>query len=161
MEVDHSHHIDRGRPDRRRQLTILIAWCAAHVVLAALTAVLLARPEAYRTWQELSAQGSPADYSALLLTRFVWEIFVPVALALYSYFTLERLGTPPLYRLIWGLVVFTSALWKLLTFETYSPFWYLSLALWLGLLLTVINIHRLEPEYPKKEGPHGLSKNRP
>ncbi len=160
MEADHKQARDRRRPDRGRQLTVLIAWCAGQVVLATLTTLLLARPEAYRAWQEVSAQGGPGDYSALILTRFVWEILVPVALALYSYFTIEKLGTPPLYRLIWGLVVFTSALWKLLTFETYSPFWYLSLILWLGLFLTVINIHRLEPDGSKKEDLHGLSQNR-
>lgn len=150
----------RARYRHGRQLTVLLSLCAALVVVASLEAIILLGPVAYQVWQEMFPAGSPGDFAAFLLTRFFFDILVPVSLALYSYFTIRRLGTPASYRLIWGAVVLMSAIWKFLTFETASPAWYLTLLLWIGLFLVVINIRRLERGTTEREDAHELSKDR-
>lgn len=137
---------DKGGHRHSRQLTVLISFCAGLVLLASLEAVLLAEPDAFQLWQELFPQAASGDYPAFILTRFLFDILVPVALSLYTYFTIRTLGTPVTYRLIWGAVILLTAMWKFLTFETSSPVWYLTLLLWAGLFLVVINIHRLMQE---------------
>lgn len=138
-----------GADDRRqmaahkRPLTILLAWSAGHIVLASLEAILLAGPDGLALWQDLFPGTGSSDYTAFVLTRFLADILVPLSLSLYTYLTIHKLGTPPLYRMVWGAIVFLGAMWKFLTFETSSPFWYLSLILWTGLFLTVINIQHL------------------
>lgn len=129
-----------------RQLTALISFCAGLVVIASAEAVLLAQAQAFEIWTSWFPDAGGGEYSAWILTRFLSEILVPAALALYTYFTIRSLGTPPSYRFIWGALVFVAAMWKFLTFQTQSPIWYLTLLLWAGLFLTVINIHRLKQE---------------
>lgn len=133
----------RGREPYKRPLTVLLVWSAAQILLASLEALLLAGPQGYELWKQLVPEATAAQYSAFILTRFLTDILVPLTLSLYTYFTIHKLGTPPLYRLVWGSIVFLGAMWKCLTLETSSPFWYLSLILWAGLFLTVINIQRL------------------
>ena len=149
-----------GKQRHRRQLTVLIAFCAALIIIAALEAALLAGPEAFKIWQELFPETGAGDYSAFILTRFLLDVLVPVSLSLYTYFTIDKFGTPRTYRIVWGGVVLSSAMWKFLALETSSLIWYLVLALWAGLFLIVINIHRLKQEYEKKEGAHEVSNNR-
>lgn len=132
-----------------RPLTLLLSFCAALIILPALEALTLASPEGFSAWQTLVQEANPADYSSFILTRFLLDILVPATLALYTFLTVRKLGTPPLYRLIWGGLIFITAMWKFLTFETSSPLWYLTLALWAGLFLVVINFHRFPGEIAK------------
>ena len=134
----------------KRQLTVLIAWCAALVVIAAIEVALLIGPEGFQVWKELFPQATPGDYSAFVLTRFLFDLMVPVSLSLYTYFTIEKIGTPPVYRLIWGAVILIAVMWKLLRFDTSSPFWYTTIALMVGLFFTVINLHRLERTHEER-----------
>ena len=106
--------------------------------------VLFANPEGYRVWLELNPESTTAEYSAFILTRYLLDIFVPVALALYTYFSISRLGTPLTYRLIWGAIIAVTTGYKFLTYQTASAFWYLTLVLLVALFLVVINIHRFE-----------------
>ncbi len=129
-----------------RQLTPLLSLCAGLIVVSALEAVILSNPEAYQFWLSLYPQGNAAEYSALILARFLIDIIVPLSLALYSFFLLDKFGTPPLYRLIWGAIVFLAAVNKFLLLQSGSILWYLALLLWLMLFLTVINIHRLKEQ---------------
>lgn len=137
---------DKAGHRHSRQLTVLISLCSGLILLASLEATLLAGPDAFGLWRELFPQAGSSDYSAFILTRFLFDILVPVALSLYTYLTIRRMGTPATYRLIWGAVILITAMWKFLTFETSSPVWYLTLLLWAALFLVVINIHRLRQE---------------
>jgi hypothetical protein len=142
---------DEARKKRHnRQLTVLISLCAVLILVSTVEVVLFANPEGYRVWLELNPETTTAEYSAFILTRYLLDIFVPVALALYTYFTISRLGTPMTYRLIWGAIIAVTAGYKLFTFQTASPFWYLTLVLLAALFLVVINIHRLESVPMKK-----------
>ncbi|MGI6507691.1 MAG: hypothetical protein ACOX4A_04810 [Saccharofermentanales bacterium] len=127
-----------------RQLTVLISLCAALILVATVETVLFANPEGYRVWLELNPESTTAEYSAFILTRYLLDIFVPVALALYTYFSISRLGTPLTYRLIWGAIIAVTTGYKFLTYQTASAFWYLTLVLLVALFLVVINIHRFE-----------------
>ncbi len=127
-----------------RQLTILISLCAALIVVSTLETVMLANPEGFRIWHEFNPEATAADYSAFILTRYLLEVFMPVALALYTYFTVSHFGTPLTYRLIWGAIIAVSAVHKFLMFQTASAFWYMALVLLAALFLVVINIHRFE-----------------
>lgn len=138
--------LDEARRRHSRQLTVLISLCAGLVLLASLEAALLTGPDAFKLWQDLFPEAGSGDYSAFILTRFLLDILIPVSLSLYTYFTIRKMGTPPAYRLIWGAVILIAAMWKLLAFDTSSPAWYLTLLLWAGLFLVVINIHRLKRE---------------
>ena len=106
----------------------------------------MANPEAYKLWLSINPEGSASEYSSLVLAVFIVDILVPVSLALYTFFSIKKLGTPPLYRLIWGAIVFLAGIRRLLMFQIESLLWYLALALWLLLFLIVVNIHRLELE---------------
>lgn len=128
----------------RRQLTVLVSLCAALILVSTLEAVLLANPEGFRIWRELNPEETTAGYSAFILTRYFLDVFLPVALALYTYFTIARFGTPLTYRLIWGAIIAASAIYKFFSFQTASAFWYMALVLMAALFLVVINIHRLE-----------------
>ena len=66
----------------KRQLTVLIAWCAALVVIAAIEVALLIGPEGFQVWKELFPQATPGDYYAYVLTRFHLDLMVPVSLTL-------------------------------------------------------------------------------
>lgn len=151
--------MEEGIRDRRgvrhlrhkRQLTVLLSICAALVVIAALEAVLIAGPEAYDIWRNLFPDATAGDYSAFVLTRFLFDLIVPVSLSLYTFFTIDKFGTPPVYRFVWGAVILVALMWKLLSFDTSSPFWYTTIALMAGLFFTAINIHRLE-EHDKERG---------
>lgn len=136
----------KQRNKHRRQLTVLLALCAALIIVASLEALVLANPEAYKLWLSINPEGSASEYSSLVLAVFIVDILVPVSLALYTFFSIKKLGTPPLYRLIWGAIVFLAGIRRLLMFQIESLLWYLALALWLLLFLIVINIHRLELE---------------
>ncbi len=133
-----------------RQLTVLISFCAALILVATVETVMFANPEGYRTWLELNPETTTAEYSTFILTRYLIDIFVPVALALYTYFSIWRFGTPMTYRLIWGAIIALTGGYKFLTFQTASVFWYLTLVLLAALFLVVINIHRLESVPIKK-----------
>ncbi len=133
-----------------RQLTVLISLCAALILVSTVEVVMFANPEGYRVWLELNPETTTAEYSAFVLTRYLLDIFMPVALALYTYFSISRFGTPMTYRLIWGAIVVVTAGYKFLTFQTASVFWYLTLVLLGALFLVVINIHRLESVPVKK-----------
>ncbi len=130
----------------RRQLTVLLTLCAALIIVSSLEALILANPEAYQLWLSINPEATSAEYSSLVLAIFLVDILVPVSLALYTFLSIKRLGTPPLYRLIWGAIVFLAGIRRLLMFQTQSFLWYLALALWLLLFLMVVNIHRLELE---------------
>ena len=136
----------KQRNKHRRQLTVLLALCAALIIVASLEALVLANPEAYKLWLSINSEGSASEYSSLVLAVFIVDILVPVSLALYTFFSIKKLGTPPLYRLIWGAIVFLAGIRRLLMFQIESLLWYLALALWLLLFLIVVNIHRLELE---------------
>lgn len=136
----------KGEGKVKRQLTVLLVWTSALMVLASLEAVILSGPKAFSAWQALYPHEGADLYTSLILTRFLTDILVPLTLSLYTYFTIQKLGTPPFYRLVWGTIVFLGLMWKALSLEWTSPFWYLSLLLWSGLLLTLINIHRLGRE---------------
>ncbi len=135
---------DRNR--HKRQLTVLLSFCAALIVVATLEALIMANPEAYRFWLTLYREGNTADYSSIVLSLFLLDIVIPVSLSLYTFISIKKLGTPPLYRLIWGAIVFLAGVRRLLMFQTQSILWYLALVLWAILFLVVINIHRLEAE---------------
>lgn len=91
------------RNKHKRQLTVLLSFCAALIVLATLEALILANPEAYQFWLTLYPEGNTADYSSIVLSLFLVDIVIPVSLSLYTFISIKKLGTPPLYRLIWGL----------------------------------------------------------
>jgi hypothetical protein len=135
---------EASKKRHNRQLTILISLCAALIIVSTVEIAMLANPEGYRVWLEFNPGTTPADYSAFMLTRYLLDIFVPVALALYTYFSISRLGTPMTYRLIWGAIVALTTGYKLLAFQTASVFWYVTLVLLAALFLVVINIHRFE-----------------
>lgn len=145
-ETDMKREGEQAQPALGRPVTLLISLCAVLITLSALDALFLASPDGFLAWQTLYPQTVAADYSAFLLTRFLLDILVPAALALYTFLTIRKLGIPSLYRLVWGALIFVAAMWKILALETSSPLWYLSLALWLGLFLIVINLHRFEGE---------------
>ena len=144
------------RNKHRRQLTVLLSSCAALIVAATLETLILANPEAYQAWLTLYPEGNTADYSSIVLSLFLVNIVVPVSLSLYTFFSIKKLGTPPLYRLIWGAIVVLAGVRRLLMFQTQSILWYLTLALWAILFLVVINIHRLET-VPTGDGARHLS----
>ncbi|MDD2427130.1 MAG: hypothetical protein PHR78_03245 [Eubacteriales bacterium] len=136
----------RNKQKHKRQLTVLLSLCAALIVVAAVEAVILANPEAYQFWLTLYPEGGTAEYSSIVLSIFLVDIVVPAGLALYTFFSINKLGTPPMYRLIWGAIVFLAGIRRLLRFQTESILWYLALALWAVLFLVVINIHRMQLE---------------
>lgn len=127
-----------------RQLTVLVSFCAALIVVSTLETVMFANPEGYRVWLEINPEATTAEYSAFVLTRYLLDIFLPVALALYTYFAISRLGTPLTYRLVWGAIIVVAIVYKFITFQTASVFWYLTLVLLAALFFVVINIHRFE-----------------
>ncbi|MBP6137062.1 MAG: hypothetical protein KA485_00950 [Clostridia bacterium] len=150
MREERLLHRKEGEKRHNRQLTVLISFCAALIIVATVETALFANPEGYLAWLEINPETTTAEYSAFILTRYLLDIFVPVALALYTYFSIRRLGTPTTYRLIWGAIIAVTAGYKFLTFQTASVFWYLTLVLLAALFLVVINIHRLESVPMKK-----------
>ena len=127
MREERLLHRKEGEKRHNRQLTVLISFCAALIIVATVETALFANPEGYLAWLEINPETTTAEYSAFILTRYLLDIFVPVALALYTYFSIRRLGTPTTYRLIWGDYRGDGRL-SPLTFQT-VVFWYLTLVL--------------------------------
>ncbi|NLZ67170.1 MAG: hypothetical protein GX910_05960 [Clostridiaceae bacterium] len=138
-------HLRKKRIERHgRQLTVMVTLCAFIVVVSTLEVLMLANAEGFRIWKMLNPEGTAAEYSAMLLVSYLVDILIPAGIAIYTYFSIARLGTPRTYRLVWGAIVFLATARKVLTMRTQSVFWYVSLLFWGILFLVVINIHRLE-----------------
>ena len=125
---------------------MLVSPCAFIVIVATLEVLRFANAEGFCVWKMLNPEGTAAEYSAMLLISYLVDILIPAGLAIYTYFSIARLGTPRTYRLVWGTIIFLATVRKVLTMRTQSVFWYVSLLFWGALFLVVINIHRLEKD---------------
>lgn len=140
-------HLRKKRIERHsRQLTVLVSLCAFIVIVATLEVLRFANAEGFRIWKMLNPEGTASEYSAMLLISYLVDILIPAGLAIYTYFSIARLGTPRTYRLVWGAIIFLATVRKVLTMRTQSVFWYVVLLFWVALFLVVINIHRLEKD---------------
>ncbi|NMA17560.1 MAG: hypothetical protein GX939_02170 [Clostridiaceae bacterium] len=140
-------HLRKKRIERHgRQLTVLVSLCAFIVIVATLEVLRFANAEGFHVWKMLNPEGTAAEYSAMLLISYLVDILIPAGLAIYTYFSIARLGTPRTYRLVWGAIILLAIVRKVLTMRTQSVFWYVSLLFWGALFLVVISIHRLEKD---------------
>ena len=129
----------------RRKLLIILSLCSAIIFLSALETLLFVKSEeSFVIYQKWMPGANFKDFLNSAILRFVFSLMTPVALSLYSYFTFEKMGTPKLFRIVWGLMVFMALALKVLERNFYSLFFDFILILYMILFFVVINVHRIE-----------------
>ncbi|MDI9471968.1 MAG: hypothetical protein GX260_02220 [Tissierellia bacterium] len=128
----------------RRAMIILLLLCAALVMLLSLEVLFLVKDaDFYSNFQARQSGATFSDYLNARLFMYFIQIVPIMSVALYTFFLAQRMGTPPAYRLIWGLLLGASALLRLLQTTLMMPVSLGILAVYIALILVVINIHRL------------------
>lgn len=129
----------------RRKLLIILSLCSAIIFLSALETLLFVKSEeSFVIYQKWMPGANFKDFLNSAILRFVFSLMTPVALSFYSYFTFEKMGTPKLFRIVWGLMVFMALALKALERNFYSLFFDFILILYMILFFVVINVHRIE-----------------
>lgn len=134
----------------RKALILLLSLCGLIILLLSLETLFFTKDTIFfeRFASELP-QVDHSDYISAMLYTYLVSIFPVASVALYTFFLGPKLGTPPLYRMIWGLLIAGAGALRLPMTSLDNPLSILLLILYIALLLVVINIHRFE-----KEGEH-------
>lgn len=127
----------------RRALIILLILCAAIIFLLSLEVLFLVKDaDHFEDFHRQVPEATFSDYLNARLFNYIVSLVPVLSLALYTYFLAQRFGTPPLYRLIWGLLLGAAAVLRAVQTNLRMPLSIILLALYIACTLVVINIHR-------------------
>jgi|LSQX01.1.fsa_nt_gb hypothetical protein len=127
----------------RRALIILLILCAAIIFLLSLEVLFFVKDaDHFEDFQRQVPEATFSDYLNARLFNYIVSLVPVLSLALYTYFLAQRFGTPPLYRLIWGLLLGAAAVLRAVQTNLRMPLSIILLALYIACTLVVINIHR-------------------
>lgn len=79
-------------------------------------------------------------YITASLSYFIFKIVIPAALAIHSYFAYVKLQINKLFIFIWSVLVLGGMAQVLVEWNYYSLFYYINLAGYFVLALTVISL---------------------
>lgn len=130
----------------RQKATLALLLTAGFVFVLCLETIMLAKDrQLFGAWQAMAGEGAQlVDYIGALLVRLLITLAFPVTYAIYV-FVAQRRGTMPWFaKVAWGLFLAYTALMKVLEGQTGNAFWYVSVALAIGMLLVHLQIDRLE-----------------
>ncbi len=127
----------------RKGLMILLILCAAIVFLLSLEVLVLTKDaDIFREFEQQLPEATFSDYLNARIFTYIIQVVPVLSVALYTFFLGKRFGTPPMYRLIWGLLLGGAAMLRALQTNLRTPLSLLLLILYIALILVVINIHR-------------------
>lgn len=109
------------------------------IILSSLEALINAKSlEAFKIYQEVFPEHNIQDYLSFIVLNYIFNIFEPIVLSLFLYFTRNRLKPNKLYGIVFGGMIGIKLLNKFLTFNIGSIFYYILLALYILLLISTV-----------------------
>lgn len=134
----------------KKQLYIILA-AAALVIFASSLDVLMRVKDAslFEAWKEsaiafgtFSSENPPIlnDYVGVELFRYLFKIAIPVGFALLTFLTYQKLTLTKIYIFIWSVLLVGGLAYTFFELNYYSVFYYLVIAGYLILILTVLSL---------------------
>jgi len=134
----------------KKQLYIILA-AAALVIFASSLDVLMRVKDAsiFEAWKEsaiafgtFTSENPPTlnDYVGVELFRYLFKIAIPVGFELLTFLTYQKLTLTKIYIFIWSVLLVGGLAYTFFELNFYSVFYYLVIAGYLILILTVLSL---------------------
>lgn len=135
----------------KNKIYLLLVACAVVIFAASMEVLFLVKDsEMYALWartmREIQpdqpiAQFSFDHYVASNLFQYFLRILTPMVFGIHSYFAYLKLGINNLFVFIWAVLLAGGAAYALIGANVYSVFFYLIMAGYLILFITVLSLH--------------------
>ena len=114
-------------------ITILI------VLVASSEAFIMAKSkELMEMYLNISKDKTPNDYLSLVMFNYFMNVFEPIAITVFTFFSHKKYGISSLYKIIFSAIIGLRIFNILLKFETSSLFYYLIIILYIIYLILLI-----------------------
>lgn len=133
------------------KLYLLLVTCAVVIFAASMEVLFLVKDaDMYGLWAAAMREmqpGQPAsqfsfdNYVATNLFQYFLRILTPVVLGIHAYFASVKLRVNNLFVFIWAVLLAGGAAYALIGANVYSVFFYLIMAGYAILFITVISLH--------------------
>jgi len=117
------------------------------LIIATILIILVASSEAFimakskelmETFLNISKDKTPNDYLSLVMFNYFMNIFEPIAITLFSFFSHKKHGISSLYKIIFSAIIGLRLFNIILKFETSSLFYYLMIILYIIYLIILL-----------------------
>lgn len=110
------------------------------IIVASLEAFILAKSkDLLDIYLEIHPKDSPNDYLNTVIINFLINIFEPILISLYTFFTYKKYGIAPVFKFIFGGIILVRLINIGLKMNFESIFYYLLIILYIIFFILIIN----------------------
>lgn len=112
-----------------KKINYILLFVAVFISISSLEVLMRAKDmDLFLAWQNsLSTLGNLPGYNeyvAILLLRYVRELFIPIFFSIYLLFIFKKIHYSRLNFIVWNLLLFGTLIIELVKFEIQSIFYY-------------------------------------
>lgn len=121
----------------KKLITILVVT-ALMVFIASLEALIHTKSvEVLNTYLAAFPNQTPNDFMTFTLMNYLSNIFTPIIISAFLFFTYNKLKPNRYYSIFFGALILNRLVLKILNFDIHSIFYYILLVLYIVLLLAI------------------------
>ena len=110
------------------------------IIVASLEAFILAKSkDLLDIYLGIHPKDSPNDYLNTVIINFLINIFEPILISLYTFFTYKKYGIAPVFKFIFGGIILVRLINIGLKMNFESIFYYLLIILYIIFFILIIN----------------------
>lgn len=109
------------------------------VIISSIEAIIMAKSkELFDAYIIINKNHTFSDYISLVLVNYFSTIFEAIIITLFTFFTYNKYGISSLYKIFFSAIIFMKLVNYLLKFNTSSVFYFLTIILYIILLITLV-----------------------
>lgn len=122
-----------------KYLIKLLIIASLIIIFSSIEALMLAKS---RDFFEAYLQNNPNtdfdEYIGLVIINFFGNIFEPLLISLFTFFTYKKFGITKVYKIVFGIIVLLKIINIVLKFQLTSIFYYLILVFYILFLIIIL-----------------------
>ena len=124
-----------------KKINFILFFVAIFISVSSLEVLMRAKDVSlFLVWQDSLSGINPVpgynEYVAILLLRYVRELFIPVLFSIYFIFIFKKIRFSRLNFIVWNLLIFGAIVIEMVKFEYQSFFYYAKILCFLGMMLS-------------------------
>lgn len=113
------------------------------ILLSSLEALMLAKSREIFEAYQINNQGTNfSNYISLVIVNFLSNIFEPMLISLFTFFTYKKFGINKVYKIVFGIIILLKIINLILKFQLASIFYYLILIFYIIFFIIIITAPR-------------------